>query len=136
VKMGPIRCPETSVNNYHTTQRNIPEDCGFHGKGIFRFHKLWEIDLLAQELFASQDGLCLTDFVSSNADINTLRTPYYKTYRFQSCRLYSSFGKPWLPHTACHNRSVFGLRQTAYGLMCFTRRAVCKPVRKFCMELM
>jgi hypothetical protein len=26
VKMGPIRFPETSVNNYHTTQRNIPEE--------------------------------------------------------------------------------------------------------------
>jgi hypothetical protein len=23
VKMGPTRCPETSVNNYHTTARNI-----------------------------------------------------------------------------------------------------------------
>jgi hypothetical protein len=23
----PIRCPKTSVNNYHTTPRNIPEDC-------------------------------------------------------------------------------------------------------------
>jgi hypothetical protein len=22
--MGPIPCPETSVNNYHTTLRNIP----------------------------------------------------------------------------------------------------------------
>jgi hypothetical protein len=26
VKMGPIRCPETSVNNYHTTPRNVPEE--------------------------------------------------------------------------------------------------------------
>jgi hypothetical protein len=26
VKMGPTRCPETSVNNYHTTPRNIPEE--------------------------------------------------------------------------------------------------------------
>jgi hypothetical protein len=25
-KMGPVRCPETSVNNYHTTPRNIPEE--------------------------------------------------------------------------------------------------------------
>ena len=25
LKMGPIRCPETSVNNYETTPRNIPE---------------------------------------------------------------------------------------------------------------
>jgi hypothetical protein len=27
LKMGPIRYAETSVNNYHTTPRNIPEDC-------------------------------------------------------------------------------------------------------------
>ena len=26
VKIGPTRCPETSVNNYHTTPRNIPEE--------------------------------------------------------------------------------------------------------------
>ena len=25
VKVWPIRCPESSVNNYHTTTRNIPE---------------------------------------------------------------------------------------------------------------
>jgi hypothetical protein len=24
-RMGPVRCPETSVNNYHTTPRNTPE---------------------------------------------------------------------------------------------------------------
>jgi hypothetical protein len=30
VRMGPIRCPETSVNNYHTTPNNTPEDHTFH----------------------------------------------------------------------------------------------------------
>jgi hypothetical protein len=29
VRMGPIRCPETSVNNYHTTPCNNPEDHRF-----------------------------------------------------------------------------------------------------------
>jgi hypothetical protein len=29
VMMGPIRCLETSVNNYHTTPRNTPEDRRF-----------------------------------------------------------------------------------------------------------
>jgi hypothetical protein len=29
VRMGPIRCPETSVNNYHTTPCNTPEDRRF-----------------------------------------------------------------------------------------------------------
>jgi hypothetical protein len=28
--MGPIRCPETSVNDYHTTPRNIPEERRSH----------------------------------------------------------------------------------------------------------
>ena len=26
MKQGPIRCPETSVNNYHTILRNVPEE--------------------------------------------------------------------------------------------------------------
>jgi hypothetical protein len=30
VKMGPIRCPETSVNSYHTTPCNIPEERRSH----------------------------------------------------------------------------------------------------------
>jgi hypothetical protein len=30
VKMGPIRCPETSVNSYHTTPCNYPEENRFH----------------------------------------------------------------------------------------------------------
>jgi hypothetical protein len=39
VKMGPIRCPETSVNSYHTTSRNIPEESrSLHVKG-FETHK-------------------------------------------------------------------------------------------------
>jgi hypothetical protein len=37
--MGPIRCPETSVNNYHTTQRNIPEE-----------HRAQNIEYLIAEL--------------------------------------------------------------------------------------
>jgi hypothetical protein len=34
VKMGQIRCPETSVNNYHTTLRNIPEQRRSYNKQI------------------------------------------------------------------------------------------------------
>jgi hypothetical protein len=30
VKMGPTRSSETSVNSYHTTPRNIPEECRSH----------------------------------------------------------------------------------------------------------
>jgi hypothetical protein len=32
-KMGPIRCPETSVKSYHTTIRNIPEEHRSHQHG-------------------------------------------------------------------------------------------------------
>jgi hypothetical protein len=38
VKMWPIRCPETSVSNYHTTPCNYPEDYRFH---TFFFLKFW-----------------------------------------------------------------------------------------------
>jgi hypothetical protein len=30
LKMGPIICAETSVENYHSTLRNIPEECVSH----------------------------------------------------------------------------------------------------------
>ena len=35
-KMGPIRCPVTSVNNYHKTPPNIPEERRSQGGIIFR----------------------------------------------------------------------------------------------------
>jgi hypothetical protein len=28
--MGPIVCPETSVQNYHSKLRNVPEECRAH----------------------------------------------------------------------------------------------------------
>jgi hypothetical protein len=39
VRMGPIRCPETSVNNYHTTPCNNPEDHRFQNQGMFMHSK-------------------------------------------------------------------------------------------------
>jgi hypothetical protein len=30
LKSIPMRCPETSVNNYHTTPRNVPEERRSH----------------------------------------------------------------------------------------------------------
>jgi hypothetical protein len=29
-KRGPIGCPETSVQNFHSALRNIPEECRYH----------------------------------------------------------------------------------------------------------
>jgi hypothetical protein len=49
VKMGPIRCPETSVNNYHTTPRNISEERRSH------------VHLPSSGMLCSVDGLLDTD---------------------------------------------------------------------------
>jgi hypothetical protein len=35
--MGPLRCPETSVNSYHTTPRNIPEELRSHKHRVGSF---------------------------------------------------------------------------------------------------
>jgi hypothetical protein len=35
VKMGPTRCPATSVNNYHMTSRNIPLERRSQEEGLF-----------------------------------------------------------------------------------------------------
>jgi hypothetical protein len=35
LKMGPTRCPETSVNNYHTTPCNHPKDHRLRGNQVF-----------------------------------------------------------------------------------------------------
>ena len=43
VKMGPIRCPETSVNNYHTTPRNIQEERRSHQHRGGSLKSKWEI---------------------------------------------------------------------------------------------
>jgi hypothetical protein len=46
--MGPTRCPESSVNNYHTTTRNIPEERKSQkiislwiSIGIYKYCLLW-----------------------------------------------------------------------------------------------
>jgi hypothetical protein len=47
LKMGLIRCPETLVNNYHTTPCNIPEECRtyqHHGGSL----KLMEVSCIDQ----------------------------------------------------------------------------------------
>jgi hypothetical protein len=51
LKLGPIGCPETSVNNYKTIQRNVPEEPWFLGKllttdaGSYPRIKVWKISL-------------------------------------------------------------------------------------------
>jgi hypothetical protein len=38
MKMGPTRCPETSVNNYHTTPCNYPKDHRLHSPVSMKPH--------------------------------------------------------------------------------------------------
>jgi hypothetical protein len=38
LKMGPIRCPETSVQDYHSTLRNIPEERRSRFSSYFTWH--------------------------------------------------------------------------------------------------
>jgi hypothetical protein len=41
VKMGPTRCSETSVNSYHTTPRNIPEEWRSCSRGLWNYVSGW-----------------------------------------------------------------------------------------------
>jgi hypothetical protein len=63
VKMGPTRCPETSVNNYHTTPCNHPKD---HRLLLLIYFYLyfycWFIFILFIYIFSS---LTVTLFVTS-----------------------------------------------------------------------
>jgi hypothetical protein len=52
--MGPIRCPETSVNNYHTTARNIPEERRSHVLKMFIYNE-YPMTIFRIDLF------CVTD---------------------------------------------------------------------------
>ena len=64
--MGPLRCPETSVNNYHTTPRNIPEEC------ISDF----------QFLFFALKFCCYFRYCSSKTIIILLYVMRLRLYRF------------------------------------------------------
>jgi hypothetical protein len=41
LNMGPICCPETSVRNYHSTLRNIPEECRSLELCVWNVHFVW-----------------------------------------------------------------------------------------------
>jgi hypothetical protein len=63
VKMGPTRCPETSVNNYHTTPCNYPKDHRLHQhrggslKSRLAYKSLW---------VSQEHNLRLSMFVTRN----------------------------------------------------------------------
>jgi len=47
MKMGPTVCPEKSVNNYHSTLRNIAEELRYHllRDASLKSHKIWLINI-------------------------------------------------------------------------------------------
>jgi hypothetical protein len=59
VKVGPIRCPETSVNNYHTTPCNYPEDRRFHLCLYFTFFYMVHMYCLYFFMNCVRNSLCL-----------------------------------------------------------------------------
>jgi hypothetical protein len=60
VRTGPIRCPETSVNNYHTTPHNTPEDCRFH-----RFLEITICDFVQAVTVMCITEMCFYEFFVS-----------------------------------------------------------------------
>jgi hypothetical protein len=61
VRMGPIRCPETSINNYHTRPRNTPEDRRFYQhrgrslKSFYAWYFTYSVQLLCIYKFIYTD---------------------------------------------------------------------------------
>jgi hypothetical protein len=86
-KMGPIDCPETSVQNYHLTLRNIPEERRSH---VHRGRSLKSRNLRTQiqTQFSSgiNDHAIRTSFKNSkHVQKFTLFLVYFKRQRFISC---------------------------------------------------
>jgi hypothetical protein len=57
LKVGLIRCPETSVNNYHTTPRNFPEQRRSHLYAFVTSHS-YSLPFLEVTMFSSSVLLC------------------------------------------------------------------------------
>jgi hypothetical protein len=83
VKMGPIRCPETSANNYHTTPRNIPEE--------------------------RTSRLSHCDFLNKDCCMELARQKNHRETLWLGCEVHSS-GSEFRPVTGC---SVSGNEPTA-----------------------
>ena len=56
-KMGPIHCPETSVKDYHSTLRNIPEEQRSHTLLCYVIVLVISIQLLVCTLYLSSSAL-------------------------------------------------------------------------------
>jgi hypothetical protein len=85
--MGPIRCPETSVNNYHTTPCNYPEDHRYHSVKIHCVYYCEQVGPqklagevcleLASKISVPAHELCLEEVVCGGA----LTRPLHHTER-------------------------------------------------------
>jgi hypothetical protein len=66
--MGPIRCPETSVNNYHTTPRNVPEERSSNETSLLMSLSIQGPPVTgSQSLFAIVAGLLRRQMLNSSA---------------------------------------------------------------------
>jgi hypothetical protein len=71
--MGRIRCPETSVNNYHMTPRNIPEKRRSYHKLFHHISFLmYFIGLGMQEVFLNQICSVAKHTLGNSVTNNTL----------------------------------------------------------------
>jgi hypothetical protein len=70
--MGPIRCPETSVNNYHTMPCNIPEERSSQVVSRLRYVFLSSVlikiqdKIIVLQVSTATQGICVTDLVKTS----------------------------------------------------------------------
>jgi hypothetical protein len=117
VRMGPIRCPETSVNNYHTMPRNTPEDR--------RFQSQWLFLLPRRSIFScgatAQPGLgrLIVEVSISHTNTHTAgRTPLEKWSAHRRGRYLHKKHKRWTSmHSAGYEAAIPAIkRPQAYAL--------------------
>jgi hypothetical protein len=107
LKMGPIRCPEMSVKDYHSTLRYTPED----RRSVLKFHdvRTWRWPTKAE--------ICSVCFVTSKYAcwIGVVLYGYLNFYYITSPSLYRSTVTSW--NRRWHN--------TRHGVS-FLRQSVCQ----------
>jgi hypothetical protein len=85
--MGTTGCPETSVQNYHSTLRNIPEGCisnpctTFSVAGEINLYSVIEIPVTREEVplkYTSKriTNYSVTEFARKWCDVNEIISPH------------------------------------------------------------
>jgi hypothetical protein len=93
LNMGPVPCSETSVRDYHSTLRNIPEERIFvyqrHSEQLESFRMprckecLWQVCVLRNRLHVA--GLDLITSVNCNFDKSRVTKEWRREYRSVCC---------------------------------------------------